>query len=192
MQKYLTTCQKDNYKPALLKKQDNKCLFCRDPFVSVPANDSMKTTFEHLDNNVFNNRLENLALAHKRCNNEKRFNPDYQIIAKAQLQENHNSAESVDMCIKQSHEPKATSTEIDINVAFYKITKDFISERLLRQGKPSIEFNDTAYSVAYLMKEQTNHGSSATAKRYIMELCSTAAPFNKIEEGGIWCIIKRT
>jgi len=191
MQRYLTTSEKDRYKPGLLKKQDGRCLFCKDPFVSTPANNSMHTTYEHLDGNTFNNDPANLALAHKHCNNEKKHNSDYQIIARQQLQENHNSADSLDVHVRQTHEPKETSQQIDINVAFYHITKQFVNDRLLRQAMPEILFNDTAESVAYLMKEQTNHGSSATAKRYLHELTSSVAPFDRVERGGVWYIIKR-
>lgn len=191
MQHYLTTSQKDRLKPYLMKKQNNRCLFCKDLFVSTPANDSMKTTFEHLDNNTTHNENWNLALAHKHCNNEKKFNTDYQIIAQMQLKENHQSADSTDMCVNPSPEPKQTTKEIDINVAFYKITKEFISDRLLRQGVPELLWNDTKHSVAYLMKEQTGHGSSSTAERYLLDLTSSVAPFNKIEHGGIWVIVKR-
>ena len=191
MQRYLTTCQKDRYKPGLIERQNNKCLFCKDPFVSVPANNSMHTTYEHLDGNTFNNDLANLALAHKKCNNDKKHNSDYQIIARHQLQENHNSADSLYARVSQTHEPKETSKQIDINVAFYKITKDFVNDRLLRQALPELPFNDTAESVAYLMKEQTAHGSSATAKRYLNELTSSVAPFDRIERGGVWYIVKR-
>jgi len=174
-----------------MKKQNDRCLFCKDHFVSTPANDSMKTTFEHLDNNPLNNDTQNLALAHKHCNNEKKFNSDYQIIAQVQLKENHLSADSTDMCVSQSHEPKQTTKEIDINVAFYKITKEFISDRLLRQNVPELLWNDTKHSVSYLMKEQTGHGSSATAERYLLDLTSSVAPFDKVERGGIWVIVKR-
>lgn len=191
LQRYLTTVEKDRYKPGLLKKQEGKCLYCKDPFVSVPANNSMHTTVEHLDGNVFNNDPANLALAHKRCNNDKKHNSDYQIIARQQLQENHNSLDSLDARVSQTHEPKETSQQIDINVAFYHITKQFVNDRLLRQLMPEIPFNDTAESVAYLMKEQTNHGSSATAKRYLNELTSSVAPFDRIERGGVWYIVKR-
>ena len=191
MQRYLTTSQKDRERPRLLQKQEGKCLFCKDAFVPNPANNSMRYTIEHLDGNVFNNDIANLALAHKKCNNEKKHNSDYQIIARHQLQDNHNSFDSLDACVSQTHEPKETSKQIDINVAFYKITKDYVNDRLLRQLLPEIHFNDTAESVAYLMKEQTNHGSSATAKRYLNELSSSVAPFDRVERGGVWYIIKR-
>src|SRR3990167_2247709 len=79
-----------NYLTKQNLSKDGKCLFCKDPFVSTPANNSMHTTYEHLDGNTFNNDPTNLALAHKHCNNEKKHNSDYQIIARQQLQENHN------------------------------------------------------------------------------------------------------
>ena len=191
MQRYLTTSKKDRLKPFLLKKQNNKCLFCKDPFLSTPANDSMKTTFEHLDNDAYNNDSQNLALTHKHCNNDKKHNSDYQLIAQAQLKENHLSADSVDMCVNQTHEAKQTTMEIDLNVAMYKITKQFIDERLLRQNLPAIDFNDTAHCISHFMKEQTGHGSSESAKRHIKDYCCSVAPFKIEEQGGKSVILKR-
>ena len=193
MQRYLTTSQKDKFKSYLLRKQNNKCLFCFDPLTPTPANNDMATTYEHLDNNVFHNDLENLALAHKRCNNDKKHNSDYQIIARDQMKSNSLAVDSLSVSDQARHEPKHTPKVVDINVAMYNITKEYLHERLVVQGKPALDFNDAAYSIFYIMKEATGHGSSETSKRHILGLCSTAAPYDKQEDqNGRWIIIKRT
>lgn len=192
MQRYLTTAEKNRYRPILLKKQENKCLFCKIEFTNVPANRNMSITAEHLDSNVFNNKFENLALAHKKCNNDKKWNIDYQLIAKAQLEENLNSFEPLSVSKQTTHEPKPTSKEIDINVATFNLAEAYLIERLKVQDKPALDFNDTMYSIFYLLKETTGHGSSETVKRTLLGFTSSAGPYDKVEDAnGNWIIIKK-
>lgn len=188
-QGYLTTSQKDQIAPYLLTRDGPNCFYCLKPF-----DDSIKIfrrTFDHLDNNAHNNEKQNLVLAHFKCNQDKKWNIDYQLMAQEKIKQNSVSFDSMRARGITTHEPKQTSKEIDINVAFYKITKDYISDRLINQGLPAILYKDTAYSVCYIMKEQTGHGSSTTAERYINALCSSAGPFFLEEEGGLWNIKKK-
>jgi len=189
MQRYLTTTQKDRYLPFIIQRDGPNCFYCG---MAFSLNDkALRRTYDHLNNDPKYNDPQNLVLAHWSCNQTKKYNQEYIIKASAKLRENKLFVDSLGVGVYSKPEPKQASQEIDINVAFWKITKDYISERLIRQGLPSIPFNETAYSVAYMMKDQTNHGSSATAKRYLLELCSEAAPFNREEQGGIWYIVKR-
>ena len=193
--KYLTTSKKDALRPIILRRDGSACIYCKNALISNPATKDQRTTFDHLDNNPQNNEIDNLCLVHWKCNQEKKHNAEYQVIAKQKLEENRafdGTFDYLGVCVSQHPEPKQTSKELDINVAFFKITSDYIKEYLLNKGKPALEFNDTAYSVAYLMKDKTGHGSSATAKRYINELCSSVAPFKLENQDGIWFIVKRT
>jgi len=188
-QGYLTTSKKDQLTPIILNRDGPECFFCKKTF-----DDSLKLlrrTFDHLDNNARNNELLNLVLCHFKCNQDKKWNIDYQLMAQDKIRSNSISFDTMRARGNTTHEPKQTSKEIDINVAFYKITKDYISDRLINQGLPAMLYKDTAYSVFYIMKEQTGHGSSTTAERYINGLCSTAGPFFLEEEGGLWFIKKK-
>lgn len=189
MQPYLTTRKKDQLSPVLLNRDGPVCFYCHKPFDDVIK--ELRRTFDHLDNNARNNDKLNLVLCHFKCNQDKKWNIDYQLMAQDKIRSNSLSFDTMRARALNTHEPKQTSKEIDINVAFYKITKDYISDRLINQGLDAIAYKDTAYSVCYIMKEQTGHGSSTTAERYINALCSTAGPFFLEQEGGLWNIKKK-
>ena len=187
--KYLTTWQKNNLEPYILNRDGMNCFYCDTPF-SLEIKE-LRRTFDHLDNNPAHNDKENLVLCHFKCNQLKKYYIDYQLKAQDKIRMNTSGFDALSVSVSRDREPKPTSKEIDINMAFYKITKDFINERILHNGKDALEFNDTIESVAYLMKESTNHGSTETAKRYIKMLCSSVAPYALIDQGGIWYIVQK-
>lgn len=190
--RYLSTAEKIRWKPHYLEKQDNDCIFCKEEFTNIPANKEMSITYEHLDKDVFNNEEWNLALAHKKCNDDKKWNPDYQIIAKELLEQNKRTLDSLSVCKQRPDEPKPTSKEIDINVATFNLADAYLIERLKVQNKPALDFNDTMYSIFYLLKETTGHGSSETVKRTLLGFTSTAGPYDKVkDQNGNWVIIKK-
>jgi len=191
MQRYLTTSQKNRERPRLLTKQDGRCLFCKDQFVTTPANDSMQINVEHLDGNVFNNDSMNLALAHKKCNNEKKYNSDYQIIARAQLKENHNSFESLGEGETKPRLNKESSLEVDLNRAYAKLTGEYLRDRLTVQKLPAVNKKDAARSIAYIMYERVGQGSPSSAQRHIEMFTSTAGPYTEADENGETVILKR-
>lgn len=191
--RYLSTAEKRRWLQHYLDKQENLCLFCKEQFVPNPANDLMSITYEHLDKDVFNNEEWNLALAHKRCNNEKKWNSDYQIIAKDQLELNRKSLDSLSVSKQRPDEPKPTSKEIDINIATFNLAEAYLRERLKVKAMPALDFNDTMYSIFYLLKETTGHGSSETVKRTLLGFTSTAGPYDRIKDhNGNWVIAMKT
>jgi len=187
--KYLTTSQKDRYKPYLLKRDGAKCFYCNDPFISNPDIRDLKPTFDHLDDNPKNNDKDNLVLCHWKCNQLKKTYPDYQLLAHEKLRQNAVSFDSLSE--NEATPPKSASKEIDLNVAMKKATWIYLQDRLVRQGKPALNFNDTAHSIAYIFWDETKHGSSETIKRYLNDFTSTAAPFKAEEVGGVLVISKR-
>lgn len=187
MQRYLTTSQKDRLKPSILRRDGPNCFYCNRAFV---LNDrQLKPTFDHLDDNPFNNELHNLVLCHWTCNQVKKESPEYKLMAQDKIKEN---VDSVGVSVHLEPEPKTTSKEIDIHVMMGKLTKEFLDERLLKQNKPALDFNDTANSIALLMFNQTGHGSPETAKRHLKMFCSSVGQFKIQEEMGEWVIVKRT
>ena len=190
--RYLSTARKNQLRPHLLTKQKNTCLFCNKEFETLPANDNYSITFEHLNKDVFENNIWNLALVHKDCNNAKKWNIDYQIIAKEQLDLNLKSVDSMSVSTTPTREPKPTSKEIDINVATFNLTEEYLRERLDVKGMDALDLNDTIYSIFYLLKQTSGHGSSETVKRTIFGFTSTAGPYDKQEDqNGNWIITKK-
>lgn len=190
--KYLTTSSKGKLKPYLLAKQDNKCIFCKDTFLPNPPNAEASITYEHLDGNVFHNKPENLALAHKRCNKAKSANSDYQIIAKQLLSDNHNSFDLLGESVKSPAKGREPSIEIDVNKAYLQLTKEYLNARLITANAEALNKKDACRSIAYLIYEKLNQGSPYTAQKAIEMFTSTAAPFEEIDENGETLIIKRT
>ena len=188
MQRYLTTSQKDRLTPYLLRRDSANCFYCNLPF--DPINKDLKRTFDHLDNNPKNNEKENLVLCHWKCNQLKKTYPEYQVMAQNKIHENHISFEPLNE--SETTAPKPASKEIDLNVALKKLTYEYLQERLVRQGKPAINYNDTAHSISYIFWERTGHGSSETVKRHLNDFCSSAAPFKAVEENGEMVILKRS
>ena len=190
MAKYLSTYLKEKYLPLLIQRDGPNCFYCNLPF--NPADRLMRRTYDHLDNNKTHNDMQNLVLAHFFCNEKKRHNAEYQIMAREKLRLNELSAfEGLRVCEILEHDRKETEKVIDINVTFRKITKTYIESRLIEQGVPALSLKDTKHSVAYIMQEKTGHGSSQTAARYIDDLCSSAGPFAFEEQDGIWYIVKK-
>ena len=188
MQHYLTTSQKDRYLPFIIQRDGPNCFYCG---MAFSLNDkALRRTYDHLNNDPKFNDPQNLVLCHWRCNQTKKYNQEFIIKATGKLKDNRLLVDSLNVCVQPN--PKQTSKEIDLNVAMKTLTKEFLDERILRQGKPALEFNDTAHSIAYLMWDKTGHGSSETAKRHIKEFCASVAPYRLEEQNGEWVIVKRT
>jgi len=64
--------------------------------------------------------------------------------------------------------------EIDSNIEFSRITKEFLTDRLKsRKGRPPVEkeldFKVTLNTITYLCRKETGHGSQNTIRRIIDE-----------------------
>ena len=189
MGNYLTTSQKDRLTPYLIKRDGANCFYCTKPF-QVGLSKQFKRTIDHLDNNPKNNDKENLVLSHFECNQLKKTYPEFQIMAESKSLDNHNSFDILSE--SETTPPKPASKEIDLNVMAKKLAWEYIQERLVRQGKPALNYNDTAHSISFMMWELSGHGSSETIKRYLNDFTSSAAPFKAIDENGVTVIVKKT
>jgi len=190
MQRYLTTSEKERYTPYLLQRDGSNCFYCNLPF-NMLDND-LTRTFDHLNNKRAgkeNNEKENLVLCHWKCNQLKKTYPEYQLMAQNKIHQNRVTFDSLSECVSTA--PKPASKEIDLNVALKKLTYEYLQERLIRQGKPAINYNDAAHSISYIFWERTGHGSSETVKRHLNDFCSSAAPFKAEEENGEMVIVKK-
>ncbi len=189
MAKYLTTAQKERMTPILIKRDGANCFYCTKPF-QVGLSKQFKRTCDHLDNNSTHNEIENIVLSHFECNQLKKSYPEYRIMAESKLIDNHNAFDLVSE--SEPTPPKPASKEIDLNVMAKKLTWEYIQERLVRQGKPALNYNDTAHSISFMMWELSGHGSSETIKRYLNDFTSSAAPFKAIDQDGVIVIVKKT
>ncbi len=191
-QKYLTTSKKEKLLPIIEARDGSNCFYCKEKFAL--DHKPFRRTFDHLDNNHFNNDPSNLVLAHFRCNQDKKNNISFINMAKQKLKENRALIfDSLDMseCESKPRIHNEASQQIDINIAMKEITLDYLNDRLINQNKEALELNDTAHSISYIMFLKTKHGSSTTAKRHIGDFCSSAAPFKLVDIEGTTYIKKR-
>ncbi|MEO9307487.1 MAG: HNH endonuclease [Nitrososphaera sp.] len=174
MIKQLSTSKKIELWPVLYDKYRGKCIYCKKPFKRIGD-----AIFEHLNNNRLDNRLENLALAHQKCNIKKATFIDYQIIANEQLKKNEDQVLSERKNI-EDRTSNDTSTEIQINQANYSVVEQFLSERVNTDG--SIEWQDALYAAVYKCRDITGYGSPQSVREYLKTLCSILGPFMVIKD----------
>jgi hypothetical protein len=57
----------------------------------VPEVEKWKREFEHLNNDDTDHRVENLVFAHRECNNKKKKDIDWQLLAQKKLKDNEKN-----------------------------------------------------------------------------------------------------
>lgn len=132
-----------------------------------------KLAFDHLNNNRKDNRMENLVLCHQSCNIKKISNLDYQVMAAQKLKENEE-----DFSVSEKNAGKNdfdNNSEIGINVGTYEIVETYLEQEIQNGGH--IKFNDALYSIVYICKKRTGHGSEPAVRRHLNTLTATVAPF---------------
>jgi len=160
--------------PELIKIQGGFiCFYCHNP---LGADDYI---YEHLDGDREHNVIENIRLAHQKCNIMKIHSPEFQIIARDELDKQSEK------CLRErkSEVDAHYSSEIAINVKCRNYTKQFLEERIATDG--SILFNDALWAIVNDLNEKYNHGSEQAVRRYLNALCSITGKFIIIrnEEG---------
>ncbi len=92
----LTTKQRREYRPLLIKYYGHVCFYCKDEFIDEKHTiDGYKNgyleNYDHLNCIESDNRIENIVFAHVKCNQQKKDYSDYQIKAKEQLEEKEDA-----------------------------------------------------------------------------------------------------
>jgi len=174
---YLRPKKKQEYLPQLIEIQGGfVCLYCKE---ALGANDWI---YEHLDGDRQHNDLGNIRLAHQKCNIKKINSPEYQIIAKNELEKESEK------CLKErknydDNSLEHYSSEIEINVKCRNYTKRFLEEHIATDD--SILYNDALWGIVNDLNEKYDHGSEQAVRRYLNALCSITGKFmiNKNDEG---------
>lgn len=189
--KQLTMNQKAKFEPMILVRdfpngETPVCFYCEQRFLN--NNKKWCRTWDHLDNDESHNYPENFVFAHWNCNQNKKFNIDWQILAQEKLQENLKLAFEFTRernKISNTDEP----TEIDLNVAHRKITQEFLVEKLSVDEK--LDFVDTINCITLRCENQTGHGSKQSVRNYLDVLSCSEGKYRKFKEGGKTWISKR-
>lgn len=144
--------------------------------------------YEHLNNNREDNRSENLVFACQSCNIKKINDIDMRLRAAEKLKENEDENFVREIKIEEKQNP---TTEIDINMSNYNITKQHLTEVIGTDD--SVPFSNALNSCTFLCKEKTGHGSQQAIRNYIGGLTSDVGPFMIIRDSkNKKIIVKRT
>lgn len=161
----------------LIRDYDNQeptCIFCEQRFIQ--GSTKWMKTWEHLDGDVSNEELWNLAWAHNYCNNRKNGLIEFQVIAGDKIIENKKWESEFDFegfTRERERENKIIEqTEIDLNVAHRQIVTEFLAEKL-PENNSSWEFNDAINCITLRCETQTGHGSKQSVRNYLdVQSCS--------------------
>jgi len=201
--KQLTQNQKVKWTALIMKRdyadgQEPTCFFCEQIFLE--GDPRWKKEWEHLNNNPEDNRPENLVWVHHLCNQKKKNNTDWQILANEKLQENIMWAESESESLGEGGKTPDKNTQpneqIDANKTESQLAEEYLNERLLGRNEnlppeTEIDYNETRDSLTYLHYKKYGHGSQNTFDRILKMLTSEAAPFDREKRNGRLKIFRR-
>ncbi len=182
MKLFLTAAKKLAYLPFIVKRQNGlKCYFCGKPFKDTGY------VFEHLNDDEFDNRIENIGICCQSCNVKKIKDFDMKFFAQDMLKSNEKQGISLE---ENVFDIQVTSNEIKINRTLRPFCKQYVIEHVSVDGK--ISLHDTALELVYLSQEKFGFGAESTIRKYLAELTCKVAPFMIIKEGKQQFIVKRT
>ncbi len=183
--KHITQNQKAKWTPIIIERdfpngQTHVCFFCEQRFIDHDPRYCKE--WEHLNNNDDDNRPENMVWAHAICNEKKKYNPDWQILASEKLKKNvkfHSDLlrESEREGSFSAH--KETSDEADVSAVIVQHAIQFLARELLPQNgkepqRKELALKEAVECVDYLVKKDTNgRGSHAAVQRHIESLSCT-------------------
>ncbi|MBT3574285.1 MAG: hypothetical protein HN500_05265 [Nitrosopumilus sp.] len=175
MNKLLSHQEKKRLHQYLMWRDGNKCLYCKKAFKSTK-----EPIIEHLNDDRNDNRWDNLAYAHQRCNVLKgtQDSTEYLDIGLYKLGENelHNYVKEGFL-----EEPKKEpSTEIDISKKCYDITEQYLVEKIIEEGW--IYYKGVIPNIVYLARTKTDHGSEQSIRAHLKALTSDNAPFEVVKD----------
>lgn len=189
----LTAAQKDKKIPQIIDRDGNVCFYDKEPFFEqVPG---MGRRIDHANDNERDHRIENLLLAHEKCNEEKKTNFDMKFIALEALRKNVSSAsESLGAGQKRKEMDLDELTEGHVNQTINKLVKLELETKIPDGDYETIlSYNKTLKGLHYLVIQETGgrRGSEQATRRAIDAFCSTYAPWLDEKQGKGNRIIRR-
>lgn len=174
------------------------CFYCANPIREDIK--GMGREFDHLNNKEYDNRVENVVPCHAMCNDRKKWDMDYIMIAKEQLKLNEKNGvikqmgerEKNTTTHNQEQEEKNTrkeNEEIYSNSEFTKITTEYLAENLSIVDR--IPYKSSIDSITLKCFNEVGHGSQNTIRRVVDMLASTPGKYEVVRDGGKRWIQKR-
>ncbi len=179
-----TLAQKRKIFKFLRERDGNKCYLCEQEFKSP-----REPILEHLNDSWNDNREDNLGLAHQSCNIKKANDEEYQRIATDKLEKNESEMYVGESFFRKDKENKEASTEIEISNKCYKITDEYLVDKITAGGW--IYYKGLIANIAFLARKKVGHGSLQSIRSHIQTLTSDEAPFEITKDGKGKRIIKK-
>ena len=187
---------KAKFYPELVRRDGDVCFYDKMPFRHEV--EGLKRTFDHLNNDWDDNRIENLVLCHKDCNNKKRNNLEMQMIAIDKLKDNQSKLPYSESMGERDNLQATTEqadelTEGELNRIINKVTDTYLKERLPDSNADTfIPFMDTMNSITYLVQQDTKgRGGQVAVRRAIDVRCCSIGEFQILREDGKRIIRRR-
>jgi len=156
----LTHRLKQKNEPIVRDRDLYVCLYCKEEFTETHPPE-----WEHLNNNPNDSRPENLVFAHKECNNRKKFNPEYQVLAHEKLIQNERAVLTCERTLADTGTTKELTSQQEINKANMKIAKQFIQEQTINNEE--LILRDAANAIVDICQDNNGTGSQSAVYRYI-------------------------
>jgi len=173
LSKHLTDRQKAEWLDILIERDGAyRCWYCEAPF-SLSQSENPKHLYEHLNNNRLDNRIDNVVLCCRVCNNTKPHNFDMQISAIDKL---HNNEQRNYM--REKFDKKSSNrqdSEVQISKENYQICYRYVIKNVDAFGE--IDFKETVHSIVYKCRENNNTGSPQSVNNYLATICSKESPY---------------
>jgi hypothetical protein len=165
-----TIAQKRKLFKYLVERDGFRCYLCEKGFKNT-----REAVLEHLDDNWNDNREDNLALAHQKCNLEKTNNIKFSDKATEKLEENESHMYVGESFLDNNKENKEASTEIEISNKCYEITESYLTEKIIDNGW--ILYKGLIHVIVFISRKKIGHGSEQSIRSHIKTLTSEIAPF---------------
>ena len=182
MRKSLTPGQKKKFFPELCERDNGfRCYYCK---CKLELNHFV---FDHLNENRWDNRIDNLVLACQSCNVSRITDGELRERGLEKLEENEKT-----MFVREKIDSSESviSKEIDINQKNTRITEKFVSSLIDKTG--SVLYSEALDACVFLCQTHSGHGSHQSVRNYLASLTSIVGPFKEIRnEQNKRTIVKR-
>lgn len=189
MSKHLTDRMKAEYLDILIGRDEGyRCWYpsCHKPF-SLSQSEEEGHLFDHLNNNRRDNRIDNLVLCCRSCNNTKPTDFDMQLLAMDKLRDNEKKH-----YMREKFNKKPTNqqdSEVQISKENYQICYRYVAKNVDAFGE--INFKETVNSVVYQCRQNNNTGSPQSVYNYLRVICSRESPYEITKDDDGKKVIRR-
>jgi len=193
--KKLSTWHKVHYLPIILERDGTDCFYCEEafpPLMVQKVKRSRERVFDHLNNDPKDNRAENLCIAHRECNEKKKWRNEWIVKAKRKLRENEQYSQM--HAKSHANTDKETGTEMDSNAIFSEICLNYLGEMLEPHGdaapvEAELDYKTTLDLLTAKGFKRCGHASQNTFRRIIDMLTAGEHNFTKMKnEDHRWVI----